>query len=199
MNVWTRATFVSATISLLLTASVLVAHAQPGGTQLRGTVASVDGNTVTLTDGTSFTVAEPGTVRQIWPLTAADLAAGDHVAISASRRPDGSLQASLIGVFPEGVRPEGQREMTEVRFCEPGCAEGDLMTNAAIEDARVDAIAGGELAISFLDQTGQVHITPQTRIERQMNGSMADIVPGAEVIGFANPEGVAATIWVYMQ
>jgi hypothetical protein len=88
--------------------------------------------------------------------------------------------------------------MAEVRFCEPSCEAGDLMTNAAIEDARLTTVGDGELAITFLDQTGTVRISPTTRIEIQAPGSMDDIVPGATVIGFVNPQGVSATVWVYM-
>lgn len=88
--------------------------------------------------------------------------------------------------------------MTEVRFCEPNCEAGDLMTNASIDDARLTAVGDGELAISSLDQTGTVRITPATRIEIQALGSMDDVVPGAQVLVFVNPQGLAGIVWVYM-
>lgn len=181
--------------SSLLASTVL---AQPAGTQMKGAVASLADNTVILTDGSSFPLAEQARVTQVWPATAADLIPGQYVAISAASR-GGVLEASLVSAFPEGVRPgEGQREISEVRFCEPNCQAGDLMTNATIEDARVDAVEGGELTISYLDQTQTVRITPATRIEIQALGSLDDVVPGAQVLGFVGPQGLAATVWVYM-
>jgi hypothetical protein len=172
--------------------------AQPRGTQMLGAVAQVSDDTVTLTDGSTFGVTEQTRITQIWPGSVADLVPGRFVAISAARGPDGVLVASLVGAFPENVRAgEGQLEMTEISFCQPGCQPRDLMTNASITEARVDAISGGEMTISFLDQTSQVAITPDTRVELQAAGSMDDIVPGANVIGFVNPEGVAGSIWVY--
>jgi hypothetical protein len=58
---------------------------------------------------------------------------------------------------------------------------GNLMTNATIDDAVLDAIDGGEMTVSYLGETGQVHITGDTRIELRTTGSLADIVPGAAV------------------
>jgi hypothetical protein len=183
-------------IGALLTSAVF---AQPGGTQMRGTVAALAGDMVTLADGSSFMLADQARVTQIWPVAASDLTPGQYVAISAALR-SGELEASVIAVFPEGVRPgETQREMTEVRFCEPGCQIGDLMTNATVEDARVAAVDSGELTVVFLDRDQTVRITPATRIEVQQIGSLEDVTPGAEVIGFVGPQGSAATVWVFMQ
>src|SRR5439155_8598598 len=130
---------------------------------------------VTLTDGSILSLADEPRVTQIWPGAVTDLAPGQYVAIAGAPGPDGILQASLVAVFPEAARGtgEGQREMNEIRFCEPLCQPRDLMTNAAIDDARLDAVAGGELTISFLGETGQVHLTPDTRIEIQRPGSLA--------------------------
>jgi Domain of unknown function (DUF5666) len=182
-------------VGSLLASSVL---AQPAGTQIRGAVAAVAEDTVTLADGSSFPRADQARVTQIWPVAAADLVPGQYVAISAAPR-DGALEASVVAVFPEGVRPaETQREMADVRFCEPGCQAGDLMTNATIEDAQVTAVESGELTVTFLGQNQTVRITPTTRIEVQMIGTLDDLVPGAEVIGFVGPQGSAATVWVFM-
>jgi hypothetical protein len=165
--------------------------------QLKGAVATVDGNTVTLADESSFMLADGARVTQIWQATPADLSPGQFIQISAALR-GSDLEASVIGVFPEGVRPaESQREMTEVRFCEPGCQAGDLMTNAAIDEARIAAVDAGELTVAFLDQNQTVRITPTTRIEIQAVGSAEDIQPGAEVVAFVGPQGSAASVYVY--
>jgi hypothetical protein len=188
-------------LGILLATSILTALAQPPGVQVEGSVVSATGDTVALKDGTSLPITEQTRVTQVRSATVADLAPGQYVAIAAAPGPDGVLEASLVAVFPETARGagEGQREMAEVVFCRPRCQTGDLMTNATITDARVEAVDGGEdLTITFLGDTAQVHITGDTRIETQTAGSLADVTPGTHVLGFLNPQGVAGTIWVYM-
>jgi hypothetical protein len=183
----------------LLAMSGLVTLAQPGGMQVKGTVAEIAGDTLVLAEGSSLQLADQPRVTQIWSGAPGDLAPGQFLSISARRLADGTLDASLIGVFPEGTRPgESQRELAEFRFCEPNCEPGDLMTNAAIEEARVETVQAGELTISFLDQTSVVRITAATRIEFQQPGSLDDMTPGSEVLGFVNPQGLTALVWVYM-
>ena len=58
---------------------------------------------------------------------------------------------------------------------------------------------GGELTISFLSETALVRVSPLTRVELQVPGSLADVVPGATLIGFVNDAtGVAGVIWIYV-
>lgn len=97
-------------VALALTIGSLLcvnALAQPGGTQITGTVESVADNTVWLADGSSFPLADPVRVTEIWPASPADLAPGQFVAISARRLADGTLDASLIAVFPAGAGAGG--------------------------------------------------------------------------------------------
>jgi len=191
---------VLASIGILLGGTAVTAFAQPPGTQLRGIVAAVADGSVSLGDGSSFPVNSDTRVTELWPATVANLAPGMFVAISASRIADGTLQASVVSAFPESARvPEGQREMIETSFCQPGCQPGDLMTNAAIDDARLDSVDGGTMTITYLDQSSQVRITPDTRIEIQAPGTLNDVAPGDQVIGFVSPQGIASTVWVFMQ
>ena len=44
------------------------------------------------------------------------------------------------------------------------------------------------------DTAGQ----PPVRALGAVLGSLADIVPGANVLGFVNAQGVANTVWVYL-
>lgn len=165
-----------------------------------GTVDSFAGNTVTLTGGATFPVAEPVNVTRLRRVTAAELAPGQYVAIAASRDADDTLIASFVSAFPESVRGrgEGQREMTEIGFCSPLCQPGDLMTNANIDEAVLDAVEGRQLVISFSGQSARVSVTPETRVSVQSPGSATDLAPGAEVIGFVNAQAVAASVWVYV-
>ena len=111
-------------------------------------VTSVDGNVVTLMNGASFPINDATRVTRISYGSFSDLQPGKYISLSARSGPGGALEAIVVGIFAEGVTPnEGQRELTEFRFCQPGCAERDTMTNAAINDARLDAVSSGELPI----------------------------------------------------
>jgi hypothetical protein len=175
------------------------ALAQPPGRQIWGVVSSADGSAVRLQDGSSLPITDGTRVTRVQIGTAADLQPGRLVSISARSGPGGMLEAFLVYTFAEGSTPsEGQREMSEVLFCQPGCAEGDLMTNATVNEARIDAVDAGELTISFAGQSGVVLLGVNTRVELQSPGSLADITPGTSVLGFVNVDDVATGVWVYM-
>lgn len=176
------------------------ALAQPAGVQMIGTVEGFADSMVTLTSGDAFPVADPVNVTELRRVTAADLSPGQYVAIASSRDADGVLTASFLSAFPEAARGrgEGQRQMAEIGFCAPLCQLGDLMTNANIDEAVLDAVEGGQLTVTFSGESAQVRVTPDTRISIQSAGSASDLIPGADIIGFVNAQGVAGTVWVYV-
>jgi hypothetical protein len=172
-------------LGLLLAMTSSMAQAQSGA--MAGTIASAADGTVWLTDGTSFSVNDDTRIIRVTPASAADLQPGDFVAITARRSLDGWLEASIVSAFPEELRGlgEGQRPMDE----------SNLMTNATIDDARVDTVNGGDLTISYLGTPDEVHITSATRVERFSLGSSADLQPGTMVRGNLR-DGVAGFLSV---
>jgi hypothetical protein len=164
-----------------------VALAQPTGDPISGIVAEVGPTFVRLTEGVDIPVNDQTRVTLVQPATAADLTPGYYVAITAVPEADGTLLASIISTFPEEQRGtgEGQRPMDGM----------NLMTNASIDDARLDAVSAAELQVSFLGQSATVKVTPDTRIEIRTLGTMADIVPGADITGLL-VDGVARSIQV---
>ncbi len=187
---------VSSVFALIVPSSL----AQPAGTQVTGTVDSIDDGTLWLEDGTALPLAETVRVTQMRAATPADLTPGQLVAIAARQLADGTLDASLVFVFPPGGGPQtGQFPLGGFAFCAPGCQPGDLMTNATINFAEIRSTGEGEIEITYGDETAAVLVSQATRVEIQAVGSMDDVAPGAQVLGFINPQGVAATIWVYVE
>ncbi len=176
-----------AVLTLLAMATLGVAS-QPAGDPVSGVVAEVGDGMVWMTSGTSFGFTPNTRVTIVRAGTPADLVPGQYLAITAAPMEDGVLLASMISVFPEDQRGtgEGQRPMDG----------GNLMTNATIDDARIDAVNGGDLTVSFLGDTAVVRITPETRIELRSRGSLADVTPGANVTGSVT-DGVAGTITIH--
>jgi len=173
-----------------------VALAQPAGEQIAGTVDAVRDNTVWLTNGRSFPLAETPNVTRISRASLEDLVPGRFLAIAAYRASDGALVASEVRVFPDGANGnQSQREMTETRFCEPGCRPGDLMTNANIDEAMVSSLEGAELTVSVNGEPQRLRITDTTRLDQTTPGSLEDLMPGMFVLGFLN-NGVATGVWV---
>ena len=205
MNLQARAAMTTVVLCLVSATSALSALAQPPGVQMRGVVESIDDGTVMLADGSTFPITDQTRVTILVPRAMADLSPGQYVAISAGLREGGVLDASVVSAFPEGTANTtgNQREMLEIRHCEPLCTPGDLMTNATIttigtvdQGPTADG-AGAEMTVAFAGNTGTVRMGPQTRVEAQQAGTLADVVPGFELIGFINPQGSAAGVWVF--
>src|SRR5215475_8975235 len=99
--------------SRILTATAVVAAfaattvvAQAQNVRVRGTIESVDGNTVMVKsrDGASLKLAlkDNANVRGVVKASLTDVKAATNVAITSRPRPDGTLQAVELRIFPPG-------------------------------------------------------------------------------------------------
>ncbi len=168
-SVW----FGAALSALLIVAVPMIAAAQPQGQRLAGTVQSVLEDTVTLTDGSSFAITSATRVTIARPITGADLEAGQFVAITATLQPDDVLLASSVSVFPASSNVPARQ------FPLDG---GNLMTNANIDEATIDMVAGAELTVSFEGGVAWVRIPPDAEVILRTDGSLADVQQGARVV-----------------
>jgi hypothetical protein len=155
------------------------------GPRVTGDVQAKNGATITLTDGTSFLTGDRTSVIVTHPGTPADLQPGQYVAITAQPQTDGTLLASIIAVFPESLRGVaiGQRPMDD----------GNLMTNATIDDARISSNDAGELTVSFPGQSAQVRTAPGAQILLREPGSLSDVQVGSRVVATV-VDGVATSL-----
>jgi hypothetical protein len=98
-------------------------------------------------------------------ITAADLHQGDYVAITGKRQPDNTVLASIVNVFPPslGQVAPGQRPMPE----------GNLMTNASI-----DQLQGDALTVTFPGGGARVQLAPDATITRQVDASLDELHQG---------------------
>jgi len=147
----------------------------------------VAGATVSLSDGTSFRTTDRTTIVRTQPGTPADLQPGQYVAITAQPQQDGTLLASIVSVFPESQRglAPGQRPMDD----------GNLMTNATIDDAQISRNEAGELTVSFPGGGAQVRVAPNAQILLRVPGTLADVQPGQTLTGTV-ADGLATALSV---
>lgn len=129
---------------------------------------TVNGSTVTLQDGSSFSVAGQTAITYQAPGTAADIKPGQLVAVTATPQQDNStLLASMIRVFlPSGSFDEHQSPQ----------GDGTLMTNATVA-----TVQGNGFTVTFPGGGAQVTVAPDAQIQIQTNGSLANIKPGTSV------------------
>jgi hypothetical protein len=136
--------------------------------RVSGTVQSVDGNTVTLKEGGSFTVAAATRISKTVPATTADLVPGKVVAVTAQKQQDDSLLASQIRIFAAAP--------SATFFTQFPMGDGNLMTNATIDQG-----SGNSFTVTFPGGGGKVNVAPNAQIASIVAGTPADITAGATV------------------
>jgi Domain of unknown function (DUF5666) len=150
--------------------------------RVNGSVQGVSGNTVMLSQGSSFMVTPQTVITVRKAGTPSALQVGKTVAITAKPQADGTLLASMVVIFaagPNGI-PLGQRPLEA----------GNLMTNATI-----DKVQATGFSATFPGGGAQVTLTPDANISVLGTGTAADITVGAMVTaGVQN--GVAQTVSV---
>jgi hypothetical protein len=173
---------VAASIALLLPAEVAAAQQ---GQRMSGYVSSYANGTVSLDDGTSFDVNDSTRVVVSTPGTIDDLQNGQYVAITATRLDDGTLLASIVRRFPESQRGSFGGQFVQ--------SDGNLMTNANIDEATIDAMAGGLLMVTFQGNMEHVVVPPTAQVIIASDGTIDSIAPG-EMITASVTDGWASSI-----
>jgi hypothetical protein len=183
----TRRMIAASTLALLFATSVAIAQSPPP-VRVRGTVDSLNGQTLAVKsrDGSTVDIklVDNTPVRSVIKSSISDVKQGGFVGITAMPQPDGTQKAVEIHIFPEAMRGTGE-----------GHRPWDLMPNSTMTNATVDsevAVSDGQkLVLKYKDGEKTFIVPPDAAIVTFGPATMADVKPGAKifVIAAKQPDG----------
>ena len=168
-----------------------VAQTTAPPTRIRGTIAALDGQTLTIAtrEGPKVDVMlnDPLTVATVKKVDLASIAPGTFVGIATRTGANGEMQALEVLVFPDAMRGTGEGHYAW--DLEPG----SMMTNGTVSGA-VQSTSGRELSLSFKGGSNKIVVPPSAPIVTFAPAERADLKPGAPVMFGAtkNAEGKLA-------
>jgi hypothetical protein len=171
-------------LALLLAALALGAAAQ-APTRVRGTIAAFDGTTLSVKD-MRIRVDDKTEIVFAKPVPSGDIRPGDFLAITSTKRPDGSLTAYEVRRFPEPVNP-GHRPFDG--------RDDQTMTNATV-GSMVQSANGRELTMTYQGGAQKIVLPEDASISTLVPGERAQLVPGAPVSLTMDANRVARRIQV---
>lgn len=181
-----RAIAVSA---LVLSSSVYAVAQQAPSTRVRGTIESLDGETLHIKsrEGADISVHMPASapVAGVAKMALSDVKVGSYIGVTTVPDSDGTQKAVEVHVFPESMRGTGE-----------GSRPWDLkpnssMTNGAVDSRTVAGNDGHTLTVKYKDGEKKVMVTPETQVVTYTPATRADIKPGIPVFAIATrkPDG----------
>ena len=163
----------------LVLAACATAFAQQAQTmRVRGTIAKVDGDALTLkgSDGAEhkLTLTGNATIVAVVKSSMAEVKEGVFLGSAAMPQPDGSQKALEVHIFPEQMRGtgEGHRPYAPV--------PNSTMTNGTAAGATVASTDGSTILLKYKDGEKKIVVPPGVPIVRYEIGSKADLKPGAK-------------------
>ncbi|QOZ72160.1 hypothetical protein [Bradyrhizobium arachidis] len=186
-----RQTFTHPLIAVaMVAASTLYAFAQkaPVPTRVRGTIESVNGDTMQVKsrsgEDVKLRIAPDVNVSGITKISLADIKVGSFVGATTVPGPDGGQNAVEVHVFPESMRGTGE-----------GSRPYDLKPNSSMTNATVsESVVGNDghtLLVKYKDGEKKVFVADNTPVVTFVPGDKSDLKAGAKVIAFMKqlPDG----------
>jgi hypothetical protein len=164
----------AAAIGVVIAASAVAQ--QP--VRVRGTIAAVDGPTLTIKTREGSEVkarlTDKTAVVAIVKASYADIKQGSFIGVTGMPQADGSQKCKEIHIFPEAMRGTGE-----------GYRPWDLepkstMTNATV-DQMVTAKDGNTITLKYKDGEKKIVVGPDCPIVTYKPGDRAELKPGAKV------------------
>jgi hypothetical protein len=186
-----RASFTRPLIAVaMVAASTLYAFAQkaPVPTRVRGTIESVNGDTMQVKsrsgEDVKLRIAPDVNVSGITRISLADIKVGSFVGATTVPGPEGGDNAVEVHVFPENMRGTGE-----------GSRPYDLKPNSSMTNATVsESVVGNDghtLQVKYKDGEKKVFVPDDTPVVTFVPGDRSDLKAGAKVIAFMKqlPDG----------
>ena len=159
---------------ILLAFAATTAFAQTN-VRVRGTITSLNGDVLAVKtrEGRDVQVhlAPDAQVAVAKKGTAADFKPGSYAGVTSVKGPDGRLVAKRIHALgPQVPQMHGAWDSIP----------NSTMTNANIENI-AQASGGNELTLKYKDGEQKILVTPETEYYTFVNGTRADLTPGATI------------------
>jgi hypothetical protein len=179
-----RTTRAAALVAACLVAASLPAQAESPVVRIRGTIASVDGNTVSIKPrtGEPVTVRLGDTVRVAGASAAklTDIQPDSYIGTAATPQPDGTLKALEVAVFAPSMRGTGDGHYPWDLEKENTMTNGAVGAVAGTTNRTVTVTyAGGQKTITVPDDVPVVALAP---------ADAGLIKPGARVVAFTRAD-----------
>jgi hypothetical protein len=177
-----------------------LAQAPPAGTPLRirGTVDKLDGQNLTVKsrDGQALTIAlaDNVTVITLVKKSVIDITAGDYVASTGVKGPDGKIHAVEVRIFPEAARGTGEGQFPW------DLMPDSIMTNATV--GRVEqAPQGPVLHVTFKGSESEYTVGPDVPVLANGPGDVSLLKSGVAVfvIALKHEDGKLTTARLYAE
>jgi hypothetical protein len=165
-----------------------IAQQPPSPSRVRGTIASVDGDVLSVKSrsGEDVKLRMTGDLRVVGIIKIAlsDIKLGSFVGATTVPGPDGSQNAVEVHVFPEDMRGTGE-----------GSRPYDLRPNSTMTNATVaETVAGNDgqtLMIKYKGGEKKVVVGPDTPVVTYVPAERSELKAGARIIAFVKqlPDG----------
>ena len=165
-----------------------VAQKAPVPTRVRGEIAAVDGDAITVKSrgGEDVKLHMTGDIRivGIAKIPLSDIKVGSFIGTTTVPGPDGMPTAVEVHVFPENMRGTGE-----------GSRPYDLKPNSTMTNATVaESVVGNDgrtLLVKYKDGEKKVLVAPDTPVVTYVPADKSDLKAGAKIIAFMKklPDG----------
>jgi hypothetical protein len=179
-------------LAMVATSSNLAFAQQTSPSRVRGTIESVDGETLMVKsrsgEDVKLTMTADLRVVGIVKIALSDIKVGSFIGTTTVPGPDGSQNAVEVHVFPEDMRGTGE-----------GSRPYDLRPNSSMTNATVQqTVAGNDghtLMVKYKDGEKKVLVSPDTPVVTYVPADKSDLKAGAKVIAFMKklPDGTFET------
>ncbi len=186
-----RSTFRRPLIAVLMVAAstaYAVAQRAPVPTRVRGTIETVDGDTMTVKSrgGENFKLHMTSDMKVVGltRISLSDIKVGSFIGTTTVPGADGTPTAVEVHVFPESMRGTGEGS----RPYDP--KPNSTMTNATVSDSVVSN-DGHTIMVKYKDGEKKVLVTSETPVVTYVPADKTDLKAGAKMIPSINqlPDG----------
>jgi hypothetical protein len=183
----TTQVFAGAMLAATFALSSVSAQAQ--NVRVRGSIEKLDGNTLMVKsrDGAELKLTLKDNVRVggVVKASLTDVKADTNVAITSKPRPDGSLEAVELRIFPAGQPFNSFHSDWDLM-------PNSFMTNGSLQTS-VAGVDGQVLTVKYKvkdkpDEEKKITVTPKTIIATTVAGTKADLKPGLKVFVAGAPK-----------